>query len=194
MRDAYKVLGVSRSDSMETIKKTYRDLAKKYHPDSYVGHDLADLAEEKMKEINEAYDIIVREREVGAPPPGRAPGGNGAGGVYGHIRSLIGNGQLDEAEQLLHDLASYDAEWHFLMGGIHFRRGWLDDARRAYETACRMDPGNHEYRTALNFMMRSGQRTSSSGPNGISSCDCCSTLFCANCCCRMSGQSCFLCC
>ena len=52
MSDPYVTLGVSRTSSDEEIKKTYRELARKYHPDNYVNNPLADLAQEKMKEIN----------------------------------------------------------------------------------------------------------------------------------------------
>ena len=55
MRDPYEVLGVSRNASQEEIKKAYRELSRKYHPDSYVDNPLADLAEEKFKEVQEAY-------------------------------------------------------------------------------------------------------------------------------------------
>lgn len=64
MTDPYKVLGVSRDASEEEIKKAYRDLARKYHPDNYATSPLADLAQEKMKEINEAYDTVMRERRA----------------------------------------------------------------------------------------------------------------------------------
>ena len=62
MNDPYSVLGVSPNASDEEIKKAYRELARKYHPDNYQNNPLADLAEEKMKEINEAYDMIQRQR------------------------------------------------------------------------------------------------------------------------------------
>jgi len=62
MNDPYKVLGVSRDATDEEIKKAYRELARKYHPDNYVNNPLADLVQEKMKEINEAYDEIQRSR------------------------------------------------------------------------------------------------------------------------------------
>ena len=52
----YEVLGVSENADEETIKKAYKELVKKYHPDRYINNPLADLAAEKMKEINKAYD------------------------------------------------------------------------------------------------------------------------------------------
>lgn len=62
MNDPYSVLGVDSNASDEEIKRAYRELARKYHPDNYQNNPLADLAEEKMKEINEAYDAINKMR------------------------------------------------------------------------------------------------------------------------------------
>ena len=62
MSDPYKVLGVSPNATDDEIKTAYRELAKKYHPDNYAESPLADLASEKMKEINEAYDTIMNDR------------------------------------------------------------------------------------------------------------------------------------
>ena len=63
--DPYKVLGVSPSASEEEIKRAYRELARKYHPDNYINNPLADLAQEKMQQINEAYDTIIKQRQGG---------------------------------------------------------------------------------------------------------------------------------
>ena len=77
MRDPYTVLGVSQSASDDEIKKAYRELARKYHPDNYQNNPLADLAEEKMKEINEAYDTITKQRSGEMP---RSSAGSYGGG------------------------------------------------------------------------------------------------------------------
>lgn len=65
MTDPYKVLGISPDATDEQVKAAYRELAKKYHPDNYADNPLADLAQEKMKAINEAYDTIMNQRAAG---------------------------------------------------------------------------------------------------------------------------------
>ena len=62
MSDPYKVLGVSPYATDDEISKAYKNLAKKYHPDNYTDNPLADLATEKMQEINQAYDEIKKTR------------------------------------------------------------------------------------------------------------------------------------
>ena len=162
MRDPYQVLGVPSTATDEEVKKAYRNLAKKYHPDNYHDDPLADLAQEKMKEINEAYEEIQNQRKRGASGNGYGAYGGSYGGSYGgygansyggsydpaiqRIRLAIRQGDLNLAEELLNARSDHNAEWNFLKGAVCFKRGWLDEAKRYYETAVQMDPGNPEYR------------------------------------------------
>ena len=65
MTDPYSVLGVSRDASMEDIKKAYRNLSRKYHPDANVNNPNKEAAEERFKQVQQAYQQIVYEREHG---------------------------------------------------------------------------------------------------------------------------------
>ena len=79
MNDPYAVLGVSSSASDDEVKTAYRNLAKKYHPDNYASApDVADLAAEKMSQVNEAYDAIVTARKNGTPIGSTSNAGTGA--------------------------------------------------------------------------------------------------------------------
>ena len=154
MTDPYVVLGVSRTASDEEIKKKYRELARKYHPDNYVNNPLADLAQEKMKEINKAYDTITKERANGGAQyqtysqPGSTASGTAAG-PYRDVRAAIMSGDFSRAEMILGSIVDRNAEWNFLMGAVCYHRGWMDEAARYFRTAVSMEPNNMEYRQAL---------------------------------------------
>lgn len=189
--DPYKVLGIGSDATDAEVKKAYRALAKKYHPDNYVNNPLADLAAEKMKQINEAYDEIQKQRAGGQSSSGAggASGGSGAqSGEYVRVRELINAGRFSEAEVLLGRKAPAErtAEWHFLYGHIMLHKGWMMEARQEFETACRMDPYNSEYQ---NTLVRMGQGAAndpyarSSHTSGCSGCDLCMGLICADCLC-----------
>ena len=193
MTDPYTVLGVKPDASDEEVKRAYRELARKYHPDNYQNNPLADLAEEKMKEINEAYDAITKMRASGGGSQQsgyRRQSGYSAGGtIYARVRQAINLGDLSQAEQLLQSAPNQDAEWHFLMGSIAYRKGWLDEAAQQYQLACNMEPGNMEYRQAYQMMQRGGQAYRPyQYSSGMDSCDCCTTMLCLNCLCGGCGN------
>ncbi len=217
--DPYKVLGVSPDASEEEIKSAYRQLVKKYHPDNYADSPLADLANEKMQEVNEAYDMVMKSRRETGPTggydanaqyQGRAgySGNAGYGSQSSHlgdIRRLIQQNRLVEAEELLDGtpVKNRDGEWYFLKGTIFFQRGWLDDAMNHFSTACRLSPNNPEYRAAMNRMMwqqqgnmgsPNGAYRTNSDMAGMQACNCCSNLICADCCCECMGGDLIPCC
>lgn len=64
MLDPYSVLGVPRNASDDEIKKAYRKLSRKYHPDANINNPNKDQAEEKFKEVQQAYEQIMKEREL----------------------------------------------------------------------------------------------------------------------------------
>ncbi|MBR6045340.1 MAG: DnaJ domain-containing protein [Ruminococcus sp.] len=64
-KDPYQVLGISPNASMDEVKAAYKALVRKYHPDQYQDNPLSEFAEEKMAEINAAYDEIVAQRRGG---------------------------------------------------------------------------------------------------------------------------------
>lgn len=200
MNDPYGVLGVSPDASDEEIKKAYRDLARKYHPDNYHDNPLADLAQEKMKQINEAYDTITRIRSNksgGYSSSGSSGGYNYANAGYSgyssssqsqgfyEVRQALNANDLLRAEQILNASSVRNAEWSFLMGSLYYKKGWLDEARGYFQRAVSMEPGNPEYNQALAMLNQQGypyRRTGYGVPMDTSAdmCDICTAMMCAN--------------
>ena len=201
MRDPYSVLGVSKNASDDEIKNAYRELARKYHPDNYTDNPLSDLAGEKMKEINEAYDEIMSRRKGGKSNSSDSYTSGNAHSSFPEVRSLINQNRLEEAQEILDGVPpqSRDAEWYFLNGTVLYRRGWFDQAYTSFASATRMEPSNPEYRNAFTRAQRQAgaqynnpYRTYGSG--GMSTCDCCSNLLIADCCCECMGGDLISCC
>lgn len=198
MTDPYSVLGISKNASDEEVKRAYRELAKKYHPDNYQNNPLGDLAGEKMKQINEAYDEIQRQRSASSSYTASS-GGASARPDLQAIRDQINAGNISMAESLS-DAVSYtrrDAEWYFLRGLIFQNQGRFANAAECYRAACNMDPTNAEYASKLNEMrMSQTQYGSGYSPynDNCSACDICQGLICADCLCECCGGDLIRCC
>jgi len=203
--EAYKVLGLREGASEDEIRRAYRDLVKKYHPDQYVNNPLSDLAAEKLKEINEAYDVLTRKDSRSQyssqssssnwRPSGSAGGYSGDfASEFQRVRQYLYENNLTAAEAVLRGIPLQNAEWFYLNGLIKLRRGAYDAARDSLGRAASMDPGNAEYRNAYEAMVRSYQSYGIQRRGGMDMCQVCQTLGCLDCCCEMMGCDCIRCC
>ena len=213
----YKVLGISEDATQEEIRAAYLALVKKYHPDKYTDNPLKELANEKLKEINEAYELLTkkgttassssssssRQNAYGDPYKGAYSGSGSAysgpsAAEFARARSFINQNNLQAAKQVLDGIPVRNAEWYYLYGIVYLRQGWYDKAREYLSRAYEQEPGNAEYRNAYAAINNAGSpfgrgaNTGAGGYNdGCSGCDLCSTLLCMECCCNaMGGRMC----
>ena len=160
-KNPYEVLGVSPSASDDEIKKAYRELSRKYHPDANINNPLADLAAEKFKEVQEAYDTIMRERTSGS---GYSYGyGSGYGNSYGNgytggqidprlqaAANYINSRRYREALNTLDQVNERSGMWYYLSSCANAGCGNNILARDHAAQAVNMEPGNPQYRQLLN--------------------------------------------
>lgn len=207
MNNPYEVLGVNKDASQEEIKTAYKKLVKKYHPDQYANNPLSDLAQEKIKEINAAYDTLTKgsggtyesssSQETRQNQSYNTQSSDNS--KYNEIRRYIEMNNLSQAEQMLDKVMNRDAEWNFLKGVVALKKGWYDQAFRYITVASSLDPNNAEYRSALNNLnLRNNmyrQQGSYRGYNrGGSFCGICGKLLIADCCCECMGGDLIACC
>lgn len=187
----YEVLGVSENATKDEIKSAYRKLVKQYHPDQYANNPLKDLAAEKLTEINKAYEMLMSNTSSSYNSNNNSSTYSSSSSDYAVIRRYINARDLTSAERMLNNISSKDAEWYFLSGAVAQSKGWFDQARQYYSTACNMDPNNFEYRKAYNDLVQ--RTTTYSGPyrqygnNSSNACDCCCDLICLDSCCECMG-------
>ena len=167
-KNPYEVLGISPSASNDEVKKAYRELSKKYHPDSYVNNPLADLAEEKFKEVQKAYEQIMRERESGGSYGGSYEGTYG--GTYGEpdmhfqaVRNYINARRFREALNVLSGMSNRNAKWYYYSSIANMGMGNNLVAVEHAKQAAAMEPNNMEYVNFANQMQFRSQRYQNTG-------------------------------
>ncbi len=207
MNDPYSVLGVPQNASDEQIRQAYKELARKYNEQIEANGPLSAAARERMIELDRAYDTIV----MNSTGSGGYSGGsqqyygqnsrpNWSGGNFADVRGTIAEGRIEDADFILDGVPNEqrDAEWYFLKGTVQQRRGWLEEAEKNFATASELEPSNSEYRKAYSSFINNrdgGYRTSESkSKSGCSSCDVCTGLVCADCCCESMGGDLIPCC
>lgn len=220
MQNPHEVLGVKEGSTRDEIKKAYRELAKKYHPDQYGNNPLKDLAEDKMREINEAYEYLMKNTSDGTYSQNNRSSDNYSYNtntyntnnynnsyntnhdnnnyaVYNSIRMDIQRGNYRSAEEKLNAMGTRDAEWNFLMGIVHMKKGWHDSSYSYLTNACNLSPSNREYKEALSRLnyRNNSYRQTYHGRNSRDNdmCDMCFKLWCLDTMCECAGGDLFNC-
>lgn len=178
MTDPYTVLGVQRTATDDEIKKAYRNLSRKYHPDANINNPDKDQAEARFKEVQQAYDQIMHEREYGSFSNSSSEDYYGPfRGFHAqyhqadtssdsddseeslHLRAAanyINSGYYREALNLLNSFSHRSAQWYYYSAlassGIGSNMIALDHARNAVQ----LEPDNFQYRILLNRLERGG--------------------------------------
>ena len=165
--DPYQVLGISRGASDEEIKKAYRNLSRKYHPDANINNPNKAAAEEKFKQVQQAYDQIMKEKEMGASSGGYGGYGNYGGfGDFGfggyqnrqssggseyenHLRAAanyIQSRHFKEALNVLNAMQGRTAIWYYYSAIANNGVGNNVIALEHAKQAAAMEPNNIQYR------------------------------------------------
>ena len=157
----YEVLGVSRNASIYEIKKAYKELSSKYHPDSYVGNPLSSLAEEKFKQVQEAYDAIMKEKNGDYNYAGNYNNNgynNSESGEMAEVYNLLGRRAYSQALSLLDSMPNRNAKWYYYSAiaqvGLGNNLRGMEYARMAVS----MEPNNIEYQNLVNRLSFQGNR------------------------------------
>lgn len=146
--DPYKILEIDFYATDEEIKKAYYRAVKKYHPDKYIGSAMYNISQEKIKQINEAYQSILSIRR------GKTSNDNvrldSGMTVYSKISLLLNDGNIDEAEKQLDAITLKDGKWYYYKGCICSAKGWHQEATRCFKRCCEYSPDNCQYKYAFN--------------------------------------------
>lgn len=158
MRDPYQVLGVSRDASEEEIKKAYRKLSRIYHPDANINNPNKEQAEEKFKEIQQAYQQIMKEKEQGSYGYGNGQSGYGSQGGYG---GSSGRGGYDPFEDFFggFGFGGYSSQGSYGNRGYGSAAGAGEDEYTAHMRAAMNYINTGHYREAVNVLNGIDERT-----------------------------------
>ena len=199
--NAYEILGLTESATWEEVEARYNELREQYQKDRFLPGDEGEEASEKLQQLEVAYRDIKLERTEQQQAQSFTDDAD-----YTTIQELITAGKLDEAQKLLDERQSRDAEWHYIQSILFYKRNWFLESKNQLELACQMEPDNVRYKQSLEKLtkilasntispdqLRTHSRPVDNGPqmgagNGTctgSSCvDCLLCNMCCNCCLR----------
>lgn len=201
MFDPYSVLGISRDASDEEIKKAYRKLSRKYHPDANINNPNKAQAEEKFKEVQQAYEQIMKEKEYGTSGNYNSYGGFGgqSQSTYQDEEAIrrqaaanyIQSRHFQEAMNVLSSLSQRNGQWYYLSAMANMGLGNNVNAMNDAHTAVNMEPDNMQYRILLQRLEGGGswyqEQQNPFGGMPVDGSDycmklCLANMFCGMCC------------
>ena len=199
--NAYEILGLPESATWEEVEARYQELRKQYQQDRFLPGDEGEEASEKLQQLEVAYRDIKTQLEEQ-----KQAGTFTEDADYSRIQELITSGNLDEAQKLLDERTTRDAEWHYIQSILFYKRNWFLESKSQLELACQMEQDNVRYRQSLEKLtkilasntispdqLRTNSRPVDSQPQmgaGNGSCtgsnclDCLLCNMCCNCCLR----------
>lgn len=201
MIDPYKVLGILSTASDDEVKKAYRKLSRMYHPDANLNNPNKDQAEEKFKEVQQAYDRVMKERTGGYSSRDTNQGFGGFGQrqyesdepiEFQAAANYINARHFREALNVLNNIQERNAKWYYLSAIANAGSGNNLNAKEYAAKAAALEPNNFQYRQLLQQLESGGEwyQTMGSGygmPQGMNT-SCCSQICILNmlcgCCCK----------
>ncbi|MEG1458325.1 MAG: DnaJ domain-containing protein [Acetivibrio sp.] len=166
MFDPYATLGIPKGSSDDEVKRAYRNLSRRYHPDANMNNPNKEQAEEKFKEIQEAYEQVMKERSgEGTFYQNRSKGGFGFGGreesgepiEYQAAYNYIQSGHFKEALHVLSEIQVKNGRWYYYSAMANSGMGNNIEALEHAKQATAMEPGNQQYQMLLRQLESGGQ-------------------------------------
>ena len=209
MNNPYQVLGIRADATDEEVKKAYRALSRKYHPDANINNPNAAQAEEKFKEIQQAYQQIMQEREAGFSgfggyndfwrTGGRQQTDSDSDSIHmAAAANYIRSRHYQEALHVLNGIKEHTAQWHYYYSITHNGLGNNVAALEHARQAAAMEPSNVTYQNLVQQLemgdiwyqnRQSPYGTPSMGGNGFCMKLCIANMIC-NLCCGGGGLCC----
>jgi len=141
MKDPYIVFGLTQEASESELRERYEALKAEYKEKRFLPGDEGNDAARKLTELEEAWAVISKKLEQ-----------NSFRDDYEYIDGLIKQKKYDDAQKALDGITDRTAKWHFLQSKVYYYREWLTESRKQLQVALEMDPGNEQYKTALEKM------------------------------------------
>lgn len=170
----YVILNCTKDSTDEEIKSTYDTLKKKYSEERFEVGEVGNNAAKKLTELEIAYREVMDFRATHSNK-------NEYGVDYSQVKANIASGNFSKAQELLDDIVTRDAEWHYLQSVLYYKKNWLNESKKQLEIAVNMAPEVSKYKLELEKLNatinkynsefssewnRSGNQQGSPNPNG----------------------------